>query len=962
MRLFIRTFVNIYSSKHNHKFIRLNHSKDMRKFFTLTLLLAASWQTSFCQKKPLTHSVYDSWQSIGTSTLSAFGKVTAWEVNPQDGDGHLYVRNNQTGQTTVIPRGYRPQITADEAHVVALIKPTYAETRNAKIKKKKAESMPKDSLVIIATADGQTTKFANVTSYKMGRDAQSAVLFALSTKTLPATATATAAKNKKAKKAKKGEKAPEAPKVNKDAANDMMIYYLGTGDTLRVHCAAAYEVTPDSRWMAYVAKDSKDSNVLRLMDLQQQATTDISAKAKYIAGLKFNRQGDRLLFMAANDTTTTGSKHCSLYEYRIGGGLRTVVSSDEAAQLIQGWGLTDKSNPRYNGRTNRIYFGIQPYVAPDAKDQYDFETAEPNIWRYDADLIPPMFKVGELKNGTSCVTCTVNDEGKAIQIGRSYYDIVRTSDGPNDRIGLSSDKTGRILEQQWNQVVVNRLSLVDLNTGHHTPLTEGKMVGESISPDGKYAVYFDLEKGQWMLIDTSTRKITDISAQLGVKMYNEDNDVPLYATPYSGVEWTADGQGVVLTDRFDLWYVPVNGGKPFSLTGGKGRQDSIQYRYINTRRFGDQPGIDRTRPVYLRVFNYRTKENGIAQTDFEGHVRHVLYGKYSYTNFALADSADSYLVRRGNFREPMDLYLGHGSDTQRLSAINPQQQDYLWGSAELFQWKAFDGTKLDGILYKPDNFDPAKKYPVMIYFYERNSETLYTYKTPAPSRSIINIAYFVSNGYVVFVPDIVYKDGHPGKSAYNCIVAGAKALTAYKWIDSKHMAIQGQSWGGYQVAYLIAHTDMFAAAGAGAPVCNMTSAYGGIRWGSGMSRQFQYEQTQSRIGKDLWSGYDLYIENSPLFDFPKVKTPVLIMHNNADGAVPYYQGIEMFMGLRRLGKPAWLLEYNREGHNLINRKNTKDLSMRLSDFFDYYLKGAPMPEWMKPQTPYIINGKAVKVY
>ena len=176
------------------------------------------------------------------------------------------------------------------------------------------------------------------------------------------------------------------------------------------------------------------------------------------------------------------------------------------------------------------------------------------------------------------------------------------------------------------------------------------------------------------------------------------------------------------------------------------------------------------------------------------------------------------------------------------------------------------------------------------------------------------------------------------------------------------MAIQGQSWGGYQVAYLIAHTDMFAAAGAGAPVCNMTSAYGGIRWGSGMSRQFQYEQTQSRIGKDLWSGYDLYIENSPLFDFPKVKTPVLIMHNNADGAVPYYQGIEMFMGLRRLGKPAWLLEYNREGHNLINRKNTKDLSVRLSDFFDYYLKGAPMPEWMKPQTPYIINGKAVKMY
>lgn len=266
------------------------------------------------------------------------------------------------------------------------------------------------------------------------------------------------------------------------------------------------------------------------------------------------------------------------------------------------------------------------------------------------------------------------------------------------------------------------------------------------------------------------------------------------------------------------------------------------------------------------------------------------------------------------------------------------------------------------MLYKPDNFDPNKKYPVIVYFYERNSESLYRYFSPAPSRSIVNIPYFVSNGYIVFVPDVVYKVGHPGKSAYNCIVAGAKALAANKWVDSSHMAIQGQSWGGYQVAYLIAHTDMFAAGGAGAPVCNMTSAYGGIRWGTGISRQFQYEQTQSRIGKDLWSGFDLYIENSPLFDYPKVKTPVLIMHNNADGAVPYYQGIEMFMALRRLGKPAWLLEYNREAHNLSNRKNAKDLSKRLSDFFDHYLKGAPLPDWMKPDTPYIINGQAKRLY
>ena len=155
---------------------------------------------------------------------------------------------------------------------------------------------------------------------------------------------------------------------------------------------------------------------------------------------------------------------------------------------------------------------------------------------------------------------------------------------------------------------------------------------------------------------------------------------------------------------------------------------------------------------------------------------------------------------------------------------------------------------------------------------------------------------------------------------------------------------------------MITQTDKFKAAGAGAPVSNMTSAYGGIRWGSGITRQVQYEQGQSRIGKDLWSGYDLYIENSPIFFVPKVTTPVLIMHNDKDGAVPWYQGIEFFTALRRCGKIAWLLQYNDEEHNLVERKNTKDLSIRLSQFFDHYLKGAPMPKWMKNGRPAVDKG------
>ena len=311
---------------------------------------------------------------------------------------------------------------------------------------------------------------------------------------------------------------------------------------------------------------------------------------------------------------------------------------------------------------------------------------------------------------------------------------------------------------------------------------------------------------------------------------------------------------------------------------------------------------------------------------------------------------------KGNFRHPFDLYSTPDffATSQKLTAINPQMADYRWGSANLFEWKAYDCTPLKGLVFIPDGIKPGEKLPVMIYFYEKYSEQLYNYWAPAPSRSTVNLSFYTSRGYIVFVPDIVYKDGHPGESAYNCICSGAEALCEkYPFADKTKMAIQGQSWGGYQTAWLVTRTNMFAAAGAGAPVSNMTSAYGGIRWESGMTRAGQYENGQSRIGKTLWDegGLELYLENSPIFHADKVETPLLIMHNDNDGAVPWYQGIEYFSDLRRLGKPCWLLEYNNEAHNLVERRNCKDLSRRLQQFFDHYLKGEPMPAWMKTGVP-----------
>ena len=248
---------------------------------------------------------------------------------------------------------------------------------------------------------------------------------------------------------------------------------------------------------------------------------------------------------------------------------------------------------------------------------------------------------------------------------------------------------------------------------------------------------------------------------------------------------------------------------------------------------------------------------------------------------------------------------------------------------------------------------------MMVYFYERSSDGLHQHFSPGPSRSSINRALYVSRGYLLFVPDIPYKIGWPGESAMNAVMPGVLSLVDEGFVDRGRIGVQGHSWGGYQISYMITRTNLFAAAEAGAPVSNMTSAYGGIRWASGMSRMFQYERTQSRIGGTLWDAQHRYIENSPLFQADKVETPLLMMHNDEDGAVPWYQGIEYFVALRRLQKPVWMLNYNGEGHGLGQRQNQKDWAVRMQQFFDHYLMDAPAPVWMEEGVPATMKGRTL---
>ena len=460
-------------------------------------------------------------------------------------------------------------------------------------------------------------------------------------------------------------------------------------------------------------------------------------------------------------------------------------------------------------------------------------------------------------------------------------------------------------------------------------------------------------------------------------MYREWDDHPDELPAHGNAGWLEDDEAFLVYDNFDIWALdPTGRDAPRNLTEGVGRANDIRFRYVDPSRAGGggfrgfggfgggggAEGIDPSEDAFLSAFHVYTKQSGYYRDRFDGNrePQRLIMDDFRFSGLRKAEDADSYILTRSTFEEFPDLWVTDSDlrDMEKISDANPQQDEYRWGSAEIIEWVSNDGTPLQGILVKPEGFDPNKKYPMMVYFYERNSDQLHSYREPTPGTSV-NQSFYVSRGYVYFVPDIPYEIGHPGESAIDAVVPGVLKIVDQGYIDKERIGAQGHSWGGYQLAYMVTRTNLFAAVEAGAPVSNMTSAYGGIRWDSGMNRQFQYEHTQSRIGGSLWEETLRYINNSPLFEVDKIQTPLLMIHNDKDGAVPWYQGIEMYMAMRRLQKPVWMLNYNGEPHGLRQRQNQKDWTIRMQQFFDHYLMDAPAPVWMTDGVPAVMKGETL---
>ena len=975
---------------------------------------------SFAQKKPLDHTVYDSWQSIGERMISNDGKWVVYAVNVQEGDNEMVIQSSDTKYKKTIPRGYNAVISEDSRFAIFKIKPSYKDTREARIKKKKPDDMPKDSFAVVELGKDSVYKVAKVKTFKTPEKGFGWAAYHLEKKPEPEKPKQGSAADgskktidslkrtidsllvivnlppaKMGKKKKIGDEEiengewttenysdaegddPSTPATPE--GTDLVLRNLLTGEEKTFPLVSEYYFDKyGKKLLLETTRSSKDSlskvSVV-LIDLGNMQKKTISTGGNDLKNYSFSEDGSQLAFVAERNAKPKDlQKFYKLWYYKEGMDTASMIADKNSVGMKIGMTVSEFGITSFSKSGKRLFFGTAPVQAPRDTTLVEFENAKLDIWNYKDDYLQTV-QLNRLQRDLQENFLAVYDisANSIKQLGsKELPTVYQTNEGDGETFVGVTD-FGKRVESQWRGATLKDIYAINMADGSKKLVIKdlnGIISTPFISPTGKYIMWYDRKAKNYFTWDGD--KIRNITSKIKVPLWDEEFDTPDLPTPYGFMGWEKGDKVVLVYDRYGVWKVSADGtGMPQLIVGDRKNKRSYRYVRVNPEERFIEPGQN----IVFRIFNSNNKEAGLWNGKYTDNLQFVnAEDKYSNGQLAKAKDADVFIFTKENYKESPNLFVSENlSDrsyfnagepiidnvisTRKLSSINPQQKGYNWGTAELFKWKAYNGKETEGIVYKPEDFDPKKKYPLICYFYETLSDGLYTYHPPSPTPSRLNISFFVSRGYVVLAPDIHYGTGHPARDAYNHIVSGARALVKKGFIDSTRMGLQGQSWGGIQVAQVITMTKLFKAAWAGAPVANMTSAYGGIRWESGVNRQFQYEKTQSRIGATLWEKPNLYIENSPLFHLPKVTTPLVIMANDADGAVPWYQGIEMFTAMRRLNKKVWMLTYNGEAHNLVERRNRKDIQIREQQFFDWLLKDDVPPKWITEGVPAVKKGK-----
>ncbi len=905
------------------------------------------------------------WNRIANAALSADGKWMTYVVTPNEGDGTLYIKNLDAAKEYTIPVGSAPVFSDDSRYAGYFVSPATAGGRGGR-GAGGGGGRGRGAAPEGAPAAGGTRRFELL-------DLASGAKYPV-----PEGSTFKFSKGSKFLAVRTNKSNPAA----KHNGSDLVLRELSSGLTQNIGNVNLYEFDDAGRMLAYtVDAADRNGNGVTVIDLTTSQSKVLSSAALDYDQLTWGDKGASLAVLRGDKKKENLQRENSLLVWKdVSGASPKAVEYDPTkdASFPKGDVLSEMSPPRWTRDGAKIYVGLKEQEPdPTAAPPMTEPKANVDVWHWkDAEVQSvQMIRLSQERRTTLPAVFNVSS-GKLVPIADDVMRNVTPTPDPKWAIGRV-DTTYRT-EVQWGGTKSDYFR-VNTDDASRSPIEKGISRTMGSSPDGKWFLY--LKSKKIVAYNTETAQNVTLGASDKISFLDAADDHPYEVPTYGVAGWSKDGKSVIMNHKYDLYALPLDGGKAVNLTGSVGDAQQIRFRLVRLDRAGgggrggrgggggafgaggddEDAGIDLSKPLLLSAYGDWTKKSGYYTLAPGAKPAPLIYGDEDIGQASKAEHADRVIFTRQTFSESPDFWLSNGSfaSPKKVTDANPFIDEYRWGSKVLVDFKNAKGQRLQGTLTLPANYEAGKKYPMLVYFYELLSNTHHQFPMPVFDDRP-HFAEYASDGYLVFEPDIVYEIGKPGSSALDCVTSGVKKVIEMGYADPKHIGIQGHSWGGYETSYILTRTSMFSAVVTGAPPVNLVSFYDETYPGSGTLQQGITEVGQVRMGTNPWDNLQLYEDQSALYHVRDITTPFMILHGTADNAVDWHQGLELYGAARRWGKQVILLSYPGEPHHLAKKENQKDFQERMKQFFDHYLKGTPSPKWMVDGVPQTKKGGPIQ--
>lgn len=902
------------------------------------------------------------WKDIRGRILSDDGRWFAYRLQPNEGDSEIVVRAVADTSEHRFDVGEQPPFGGGSAMAFSGDGDWFAfekrPTAAAVAKARESRKPPQSTAVLVDLRDGATVEYEGIASFAFSGTGWLALHRAPD---------------------------PEAEREDDAPGTDLLVRRLGDGATLTLGNVGEYGFNePGAALAITVATSGAAGNGVQLHYPASGRIVPLDSGEGRYSRLSWTEEGDALAVLRTIEVGEQKRQAVLGFAGLDGDAPRTVRYDPHAdMDFPRGMTISPDHAPTWSEDRAALVFRIhepdgeapeeeaddegtgedvpgedeEPPAAEDAPEEdgsadEDLDTADLVIWHWKDRRLQSRQQVQERLDRSFGYLATYRiDEDRFLRLADE--DAREAEPAPGQRFAIATDSAPYERMASLDGRYFQDVYVVDMRTGERHLAVEKNRWPLDPSPAGTHFLYFD--EGNFHVYDMETRTSTNVTGDLPVPFWNEEDDHNVVMPPrfQFGLGWSEDGEHLVLTDGWDLWKVPVIGGEGVNLTGD-GRERQIRYGRP-FRLDPDLEGLDLSAPLYVRAYGEWTKEGGIARVQPDGSGAEMLvWDDAQFNDLLVAEEADVWLLTRETSTEFPDYRVTDADLTvgERLTDANPQQAEVAWSSGvRIVDYESAKGDKLQGALYLPADYEPGRRYPTVVYIYERLSQTANSYWMP--SANGFNKSVYTSNGYAVLMPDIKYQVNDPGMSAVWSVLPALDAAIETGVVDPESVGLHGHSWGGYQTSFLITQTDRFSAAIAGAPLTNMISMYALIYKNSGGGNGAIFESSQGRFTGGPWEVPEAYVRNSPVFHAANVSTPLILLHNDQDGAVDFTQGVEYYNTLRRMDKNVVMLQYVGENHGLRDPANRKDYTVRMKEFFDHYLRDLGMPVWLQEGVPYL---------